>query len=115
MSRNTKSHNNKDVRRRSALSFIGGDGSLDIDDILQSEPWKNVEKFKNSEAGCIQNMLDDFVKIITQENTVESNEGLLKIIKGKKTRFYIKTHYYLKKFVRFHFESSFIYFKSIFS
>ncbi|KYQ51148.1 Serine/threonine-protein kinase SBK1 [Trachymyrmex zeteki] len=82
MSRNTKSHNNKDVRRRSALSFIGGDGSLDIDDILQSEPWKNVEKFKNSEAGCIQNMLDDFVKIITQENTVESNEGLLKIIKG---------------------------------
>ncbi|KYN35513.1 hypothetical protein ALC56_10070 [Trachymyrmex septentrionalis] len=82
MNRDTKSRNNKDTRRRSALSFIGGDGSLDIDHVLQSEPWKNIEKFKNSEAGCIQTMLDDFVETITQKNTIEAKEGLLKLIKG---------------------------------
>jgi len=89
MNHDTKSRNNKDMRRRSALSFIGGDGSLDIDHVLQSEPWKNIEKFKNSEAGCIQTMLDNFVETITQKNTIEAKEGFLKLIKGKKkARFY---------------------------
>ncbi|KAG5311918.1 SBK1 kinase, partial [Pseudoatta argentina] len=82
MSHDTKSHNNKDMRRRSALSFIGGDGSLDIDHVLQSEPWKNIEKFKNSEAGCVQTMLDNFIETITQNNTIEAKEGLLKLIKS---------------------------------
>ncbi|KYN28254.1 hypothetical protein ALC57_02315 [Trachymyrmex cornetzi] len=82
MSHDMKNHNNKDMRRRSALSFIGGDGSLDIDHVLQSEPWKDIEKFKNSEAGCIQTILDDFVETITQKNTIEAKEGFLKLIKG---------------------------------
>ncbi|EGI60995.1 Serine/threonine-protein kinase SBK1 [Acromyrmex echinatior] len=82
MSHDTKSYNNKDMRRRSALSFIGGDGSLDIDHVLQSEPWKNIEKFKNSEAGCVQTMLDNFIETITQNNTIEAKEGFLKLIKG---------------------------------
>jgi len=95
MNHDTKSRNNKDMRRRSALSFIGGDGSLDIDHVLQSEPWKNIEKFKNSEAGCIQTMLDNFVETITQKNTIEAKEGFLKLIKGKKKKQdFIKTYYY---------------------
>ncbi|XP_018405488.1 PREDICTED: serine/threonine-protein kinase DCLK3 [Cyphomyrmex costatus] len=87
MSRNTKSHNNKDMRKRSALSFIGGDGSLDVDHVLQSKPWENIKEFEESEAGCIQNVLNDFVKAVTQEKSVEAKEGLLKTIKDstKKT------------------------------
>lgn len=68
--------------RRSALSFIGANGSLDIDHVLQSNPWKKVEMFEKSEAACIQNVLNDFDNMITQEKNLKAGENkiLLKLI-----------------------------------
>lgn len=78
MSRNTKKHNDK-CTRRSALSFdICANGSLDDEHILASEPWKNVQIFETSEAAAIQNVLDKFNNMITQEKALK--------VKGKNTR-----------------------------
>lgn len=95
MSRNTKSHENKNMRR-SALSFAGADGSLDVDHILQSDPWKNVETFEKTEAACIQNILNDFDNMITQEKTLKAgeNEISLKPIFNFKNPFYFTTNYF---------------------
>ncbi|XP_036144983.1 dentin sialophosphoprotein [Monomorium pharaonis] len=65
------SRNNKNIRR-SALSFDGADGTLDIDHILQTDPWKNVEMFETKETACIQNVLSDFNNIITQAKTLKA-------------------------------------------
>ncbi|XP_011878305.1 PREDICTED: dentin sialophosphoprotein-like [Vollenhovia emeryi] len=77
MSRKTKSHGGTNMRR-SALSFIGANGSLDVDDILQSDVWKNVEMFEKSEAACIQNILNDFDDKITQENVLKAGNTTAK-------------------------------------
>lgn len=69
MSRKSRSDNA--TTRRSALSFIGANGSLDVDHVLQCNPWKDVETFEKSEAACIQNMLNDFDNIITQEKNLK--------------------------------------------
>jgi len=82
MSRKSKSHNDK-ILRRSALSFDRGNGSLDVDHVLRSEPWKNIEKFEKSEAATIQKALNEFDDIITQVKNLEA--------KGKNE---IKTHHY---------------------
>ncbi|CAL1687025.1 unnamed protein product [Lasius platythorax] len=75
MSRNTKSH--KNVQRRSALSFDGADDSLDhyIDHIVQSNPWKNVEEIEKSDAARIQNVLNEFDDMITQEKTSKAGHS----------------------------------------
>lgn len=78
MSRNTKSRDNKIVRR-SALSFAGANGSLDVDHILQSDPWKNVETFEKSEAACIQKVLNDFDNMIIQEKTLKAGENKISL------------------------------------
>lgn len=69
MSRNTKSH--KNVQRRSALSFAGADDSIDhyIDNIVQSDPWRHMEKIEKSDAARIQNVLNEFNDKIMQEKT----------------------------------------------
>ncbi|XP_011691400.1 PREDICTED: uncharacterized protein DDB_G0286299-like isoform X2 [Wasmannia auropunctata] len=69
MSRNTKNRNGN--IRRSALSFAGGDGSLDVDHVLESDPWKDIEKFETSEVARIQNVLKDFGDMIAQEKTLK--------------------------------------------
>lgn len=61
--------------RRSALSFDGGNGSLDVEHVLQSDPRKDVEKFKKSEVACIQNILNNFDDIITQEKTLKPGKN----------------------------------------
>lgn len=75
MSRNTKSH--KNVQRRSALSFAGADDSIDhyIDDIIQSDPWKNVAEIEKSDAACIQNVLNEFDDMITQQKASKASKS----------------------------------------
>ncbi|KMQ95767.1 serine threonine-protein kinase sbk1 [Lasius niger] len=86
MSRNTKSH--KNVQRRSALSFDGADDSLDhyIDHIVQSNPWKNVEEIEKSDAARIQNVLNEFDDMITQEKTSKAEPNVKEIAVNESVR-----------------------------
>lgn len=75
MSRNTKGH--KNVQRRSALSFAGADDSIDhyIDNIIQSDPWRHVEKIEKSDAARIQSVLNEFNDKIMQEKTSKAGKS----------------------------------------
>lgn len=61
-------------KRRSALSF-NANGSLDIDDVLQSDPWKHIAMFDDTEAACIQNILHDFNSEFTQEKALKPSKN----------------------------------------
>ncbi|XP_070160308.1 micronuclear linker histone polyprotein isoform X2 [Polyergus mexicanus] len=78
MSRNTKRH--KNVQRRSALSFAGADDSIDhyIDNIIQSDPWENVAEIRKSDAAYIQNVLNEFDDMITQEKASKASHSAAK-------------------------------------
>lgn len=54
------------LQRRSALSFEVN-GSIDLDHILEISPWKDINKFEEDEAGCIQNVLNEFNNRLGQE------------------------------------------------
>lgn len=71
----------KSVQRRSALSFAGADDSIDhyIDNIVQSDPWKHVEKIEKSDAARIQSVLNEFNDRITQEKTCRAGKSYNKI------------------------------------
>jgi hypothetical protein len=56
----------KNLQRRSALSFAGADGSLDVDYILQTDVWEDIEKFEETIAGQVQNVLNEFRDKLTQ-------------------------------------------------
>lgn len=75
MSRNTKSR--KNVQRRSALSFAGADDSIDhyIDNIIQSDHCKNVAEIEKSDAACIQNVLNDFDKMIMEQKASKAGKN----------------------------------------
>ncbi|XP_072749151.1 uncharacterized protein [Anoplolepis gracilipes] len=77
MSHNTK---NKNVQRRSALSFAGADDSIDryIDNIVESNPWKNVEEIEKSDAARIQNVLNEFDDMITQQKISKAGHSATK-------------------------------------
>lgn len=78
MSHNTKTHSDKNMRR-SALSFAGANGSLDVDHLLQSDPWKNVTMFDETEVGCIQNVLNDFNDKIQQEKSLKAGKNKISL------------------------------------
>lgn len=71
---NTKTSSDTNMRR-SALSFASANASLDVDHVLQSEPWKNIAIFDESEAGCIQNILNDFNDKIKQEKILKAGKN----------------------------------------
>ncbi|XP_012226654.1 uncharacterized protein DDB_G0286299-like [Linepithema humile] len=48
------------LQKRSALSFADADGTLDIDHVLQTDVLKDVEKFEETIAGQVQNVLNEF-------------------------------------------------------
>lgn len=56
----------KTTRGRSSLSFDVPNGVLDIEDILKRNPWKQAERFTETDAGLIQTMLDDFNVIVRE-------------------------------------------------
>ncbi|EFN60381.1 hypothetical protein EAG_02093 [Camponotus floridanus] len=70
----------KSVQRRSALSFAGADDSIDhyIDSIVQSDPWKHIEKIEKSDAARIQSVLNEFNDRITQEKTCKADLNIAK-------------------------------------
>lgn len=74
MSRDTNKSKNM---RRSALSFNGGDDTIDdfIDGIVQSESWKDTDEIEYSDIGRIQNVLNQFDEKITQEKILKSGEN----------------------------------------
>ncbi|XP_029170233.1 muscle M-line assembly protein unc-89-like isoform X2 [Nylanderia fulva] len=83
MSRNM----NKNVQRRSALSFVGGDDTIDeyLDHIEQSKSWKDTEEIEGSDAARIQSMLNDFNEVITQENKLKADQKGAKKSRKKST------------------------------
>ncbi|XP_050464997.1 uncharacterized protein LOC126858581 isoform X2 [Cataglyphis hispanica] len=90
MSRNTKSR--KNVQRRSALSFAGADDSIDhyIDNIIQSDHCKNVAEIEKSDAACIQNVLNDFDKMIMEQKASKAGNATKKKPKQPKEKSAIK-------------------------
>ncbi|KAG7209907.1 hypothetical protein KM043_011502 [Ampulex compressa] len=67
----------KSVKVRSSLSFNGPDGILDMDHIINSDPWKSIEQFDKSEVGSIQNVLNEFsdkIRIDKKARTPETTK-----------------------------------------
>lgn len=50
----------KSLQKRSALSFAGADGTLDVDQILKIDVMKDVQKLEETIAGQIQSVLNEF-------------------------------------------------------
>lgn len=59
----------KNTQKRSSLSFNDGNASLDVDDVLRSNPWKDINKFEQSDAGRIQRALNEANETFAKQQT----------------------------------------------
>lgn len=64
MSAAKKSRNSQ---KRSGLSFAGANGSLDIEEILKTDIWTEVDKFEETDVGKAQDVLDTYRDTLAQE------------------------------------------------